>query len=235
MSKIKEIRAKLKKMADRKRAQALQRFFKTGKGEYGEGDIFIGIKVPDYKALAKDYKDISFSDLEKLLRSKIHEERSLALTILTGQYARADKERRKKMVDFYLKYTKFINNWDLVDMSAHHILGNWLLDKNRKLLYKLAKSKNFWEKRISIIATFAFIRNNEFEDCLRISEILLNDDNDLIHKAVGWMLREVGKKDLKTEEKFLKNHYKKMPRTMLRYAIERFEETERQAYLKGEV
>jgi len=230
VSKISEIRNKLSKLADKERAEILQRFFKTGKGEYGEGDIFIGIKLPAQKALVKEYKDISLKDIEKLLKSKVHEERSLALGILKKQYA---KTENKKIVDFYLKHTKFVNNWDLVDVSAPHILGDWLLEKDRKILYKLAKSKNLWEKRISIITTLTFIRNNDFKDCLKISKILLKDDYDLIHKAVGWMLREVGKRDLKTEERFLKKYYKQMPRTMLRYAIERFQEIKRQAYLKG--
>jgi len=230
MSAIKEIRRKIIRSADKKRAESSQRFFKTGKGEYGEGDIFIGIKLPDQKALAIEYEDISLEDIEKLLKSKVHEERSLALGILKKQYI---KTKDKRTVDFYLKHTKFINNWDLVDMSAYHILGDWLIKRDRKILYRLAISENLWEKRISIITTFAFIRNNDFEDCLKISKILLKDEHDLIHKAVGWMLREVGKRDLKIEEGFLKKYYKDMPRTMLRYAIERFPETKRQAYLKG--
>jgi len=232
MSKISEIRDKLGKMTDKKRAEILQRFFKTGKGEYGEGDIFIGIKLPDQKALAEEYKDISLKDIEKLLKSKVHEERSLALGILKKQYGKGDN---KKIVDFYLKHTKFINNWDLVDTSAPHILGDWLLEKDRKILYKLAESNNLWEKRISIIATLTFIRNSDFKDCFKISKILLKDEQDLIHKAVGWMLREVGKRDLKIEEDFLKKYYEKMPRTMLRYAIEKFPEKRRQVYLKGKI
>lgn len=236
MSRVKEIKADLRRMGRRERVQALQRFFKTGKGEYGEGDIFIGVTVPDSKSLAKKYKDICFSDLRKLLKSKIHDERSLALAILVNQYLRADEGRRGEIVDFYLGHTKFINNWDLVDMSAPHILGGWLLNKkDRKVLYALAKTGNLWGKRIAILSTFAFIRSNDFKDCLNISDILLDDKRDLIHKAVGWMLREVGKRDLKAEERFLKKRYKKMPRTMLRYAIERFEEAKRQDYLRGRV
>ncbi len=232
MSKINEVRNKLKKLSDKKRAKASQRFFKTGKGEYGEGDVFIGIKLLDQKALAIEYKDISLEDIKKLLKSKVHEERSLALGILKKQYVKA---KNKRTVDFYLKHTKFINNWDLVDMSAYYILGDWLIGRNRKILYKLAISEDLWEKRISIITTFAFIRNSDFKDCLKIAKILLKDEHDLIHKAVGWMLREVGKRDLKIEESFLKKHYKYMSRTTLRYAIERFPETKRQAYLKGRI
>ncbi len=170
-----------------------------------------------------------------MLTSKIHEHRLVALVVLVHKYNRADGEYKRKIVDFYLKNTKKVNNWDLVDGSASRILGNYLLDKDKSILYKLAKSTNLWERRISVIATFEFIGNNKFNDSFKISKILLNDDNDLIHKAVGWMLREIGKRSLEEEESFLKNYYKKMPRTMLRYAIEKFPEKRRQAYLKGEI
>lgn len=174
-------------------------------------------------------------DIQELLNSEVHEKRLIALLILIKKYKKSDSEGKKEIFNFYLKNTKNIKNWDLVDLSCRDIIGNFLLDKNRDLLCKLAKSKNLWEKRIAIISTSEFIRNNQFEDTLKISEILLDDKHDLIHKAVGWMLREVGKKNLKAEEDFLKKHYKKMPRTMLRYAIERFEEKKRLSYLNGEI
>jgi len=171
-------------------------------------------------------------DIQKLLDSKIHEHRLVGLLILVDKY---EKSNNKEIVDFYLANTKNINNWDLVDLTAHKILGHYLLDKDRTLLYNLARSNDLWEKRISIISTFYFIKNNDFKDALKISEILLNDKHDLIHKAVGWMLREIGKRDQKAEEKFLKKYYKKMPRTMLRYAIEKFDEKKRKAYLRSEI
>lgn len=230
-----QLKKELQAKASPKRAKVLMRFFKTGKGEYGEGDIFIGITLPDHRDLAKKYADLSLKDIQKLLLSKIHEHRSMALSILRSQYKKADAKNTKKIVDFYLKHTPRINNWDLVDVSAPDILGNYLLDKDKTILYKLARSANLWEKRISIIATLEFISNNKFEDTCEIAKILLNDRHDLIHKAVGWALREMGKKSLKTEESFLKKYYQKMPRTMLRYAIERFPEKHRQAYLKGKV
>ena len=172
---------------------------------------------------------------EKLLHSKFHEERLIALFVLIHKFERGEESLRKKIFNLYLKNTKYINNWDLIDLSAPKIVGAYLFDKPRDVLYKLAKSKSLWEKRISILSTFYFIRENDFKDTIKVSKILLNDEHDLIHKAVGWMLREVGKRCLETEEKFLKKHYQKMPRTMLRYAIERFPETKRQAYLRGKV
>lgn len=216
-------------------ASQLQRFFKIGVGEYGEGDVFLGIKVPIQRKICKKYYDLELSDLQELLNSRVHEHRMCALFILIHQYFGAQNNLKKKIVEFYLKNTKNINNWDLVDLSAHKILGDYLIERDRIILYNLAKSNNLWEKRISIISCFAFIRKNDFNDALKISEILLSDTHDLIHKAVGWMLREIGKKNLKIEEDFLKKHYKDMPRTMLRYAIERFEEDKRKAYLLGEV
>jgi len=226
---LKNLISDLKKLEDTKQAKILQRFFKTGKGQYGEGDIFLGIKVPLQRKVVKTYYDLPLKDIQKLLDSKIHEHRLCALFILIHQY---EKEKEKEFVDFYLKNAKKVNNWDLVDLSCHKILGDYLLDKDKKILYKLAKSNNLWEKRISIISTFAFIRINKFEDSLKIAEILLNDSHDLIHKAVGWMLREVGKKDQSVEEKFLNKYYKTMPRTMLRYSIERFDDKKRKFYMK---
>jgi 3-methyladenine DNA glycosylase AlkD len=228
---LKEIKSDLKKLADHEKAKILQGFFKTGKGEYGEGDIFLGIRVGDTRAVAKKYKDMPLSEIKELLKSKIHEHRQVALFILIEKYKKADEKGKKKIYDFYWKNSKKVNNWDLVDLSADKIVGDYLFDKDKKLLYKLARSKNLWEKRISIIATFHFIKNGKFDDTLRISKILLNDEHDLIHKAVGWMLREIGKRDQKVEEKFLKKHYKKMPRTMLRYAIERFDDKKRKFYM----
>jgi len=231
-----QLKKELQKLANPKQAEILQRFFKTGKGQYGEGDIFLGIRVPVQRQVAKKYKDkINLKDIQKLLDSKIHEYRLVGLFILMDKYKKAEEKERKNIFNFYLKNTKKINNWDLVDISSHKIIGNFLVDKPRDVLYKLAKSENLWEKRISIISTFAFINKNDFKDALKISKILLKDSHDLIHKAIGWMLREIGKKDQATEEQFLQKHYKNMPRTMLRYAIERFEEGKRQAYLKGEI
>ncbi|MBI4779448.1 DNA alkylation repair protein [Candidatus Falkowbacteria bacterium] len=231
MPSLKNLKSELKKLADKKQAAILTGFFKTGKGQYGEGDIFLGIKVPAQRKVARQYENLSLADAQKLLHSKIHEQRLIALLILLSRYKKADDRGKKKIVDFYLKNTKNINNWDLVDLSCHYILGDYLLDKPRRILYKLARSKNLWEKRIAIISTFAFLRNKQFNDTLKISEILLNDRHDLIHKASGWMLREAGKRDQAVLEKFLDKHYKIMPRVMLRYAIEKLSEGKRKFYL----
>ncbi len=232
---VKDIRAKLRKLGDKERAIVSQRFFKTGPGEYGEGDVFLGIKVPELRKLAKEYEDITMKQVKALLKSSIHEERLLALLILIRKYVKGDESARKRIYELYIKNTQFINNWDLVDVTAEHIVGAFLRDKDRSPLYRLSRSKNLWERRISIMASFHFIKHNEFSDTLKISKILLADREDLIHKAVGWMLREVGKRHMTTEERFLKDHYRKMPRTMLRYAIERFTESETDRYLKGEI
>ena len=183
------------------------------------------------RTIARKYHNIALPDIQKLLDSKTHEERLIALLILIFQFQKANSKARKIIFDFYLKNTKNINNWDLVDLTAPSIVGEYLLDGNRKILYKLARSKDLWEKRIAIISTFTFIKNNQFEDTLLIAEILLNDEHDLIQKAVGWMLREVGKRDLSVEEEFLQKYYQKMPRTMLRYAIEKFSEKKRKYFL----
>ena len=230
-----EIRKAISKQKNPAQAIILQRFFKTGKGEYGEGDIFYGIKVPEQRTIAKQFKDLGLDDLKTLILSKVHEERLIAAFILVDQFKSGDEKKKKIVFDFYLKNRKGINNWDLVDLSAPKIVGAYLIDKEKDLLYKFARSKDLWEKRISIISTQAFIREHYFEDTLNISEILLNDKHDLIHKAVGWMLREVGNRDIQTEEEFLKKYYKIMPRTMLRYAIEKFPEQKRKAYLKGTI
>ena len=229
---INNLKKDLQKIADKDKAKILQRFFKTGKGQYGEGDVFIGGKVPDQRKVAKNYPDLTLEEIQELLSSKIHEYRLTSLFILIGKYKKSNEKKKKEIFNFYLKNTKNINNWDLVDLSAPNIVGDYLLDKKRDILYKLSKSKSLWGRRIAILATAAFIRNNEFKDTLNISEILLNDKHDLIHKAVGWMLREVGKRNQNSEEEFLKKHYKTMPRTMLRYSIERFDEKKRKFYMK---
>ncbi len=232
---LNEIRKKIEAEKNPAQALILQRFFKTGKGDYGEGDVFYGIKVPVQRKIVKQFKDLSYDDLQILISSKIHEERLIAALILVERFKRSDKQARKVIFNFYLKNRKGINNWDLVDLSAPNIVGEFLLDKKKDLLYKFARSKNLWQKRISILSTFTFIRNGLFEDTLEISKILLNDKHDLIHKAVGWMLREVGNRDIKAEEDFLKIHYKTMPRTMLRYAIEKFISYKRKLYLEGKI
>jgi 3-methyladenine DNA glycosylase AlkD len=229
------IRAKLLQLANKDKAKILQGFFKTGPGEYGEGDIFLGITVPVLRKLSKEHDALPVNEVVLLLGSSVHEERLLALMLLVNAFAKGEEKHRKKIYDLYLKNTRYINNWDLVDLTAPNIVGSYLLDKSRKPLYALAKSTDLWKRRISILATFQFIKQHDFDDSLKISKILLIDEHDLIHKAVGWMLREVGKRSLSVEERFLKQHYKKMPRTMLRYAIERFPEAKRKKYLKGKV
>jgi 3-methyladenine DNA glycosylase AlkD len=218
-------------LANLVRAESSARFFKTGKGQYGEGDKFIGVKVPDQRLTARKYRDLAIGDLEELLKSEIHEYRLTALFILVLQFQKARGDARDLVVSFYLKNTQHINNWDLVDSSAPHILGEFLVGNPRDILYTLAKSEDLWERRIAILATQALIRNNQFDDTLAISKILLLDNHDLIHKAVGWMLREVGNRDLPVEISFLDKHYTQMPRTMLRYAIEKFPEDKRKHYL----
>lgn len=225
----------MEQAADPNKAKVLQSFFKTKPGEYGEGDIFWGITVPRQRQFAKQFKGAAMNDLKRLLNSKIHEHRLTALLILIDKYSKSEKTEQARLVKFYLANTKFINNWDLVDLSAPKILGDYLLDKNATALFQLAKSKSLWERRIAIISTLAFIKNNNFNKTLKISKLLLKDDHDLIHKAVGWMLREVGKRDKKTEIKFLEEFQHNMPRTMLRYAIEKFPESERQKYLNHKI
>jgi 3-methyladenine DNA glycosylase AlkD len=238
---LKELEDRIKKEENKEKAILLQRFFKTGKGEYGEGDIFLGIVVPIERNIAKKFKYLAIDEILELLDSKIHEKRMIGLFILIDQYKLAKKNNdnnfQEKIFNFYLDNANKnnINNWDLVDLSSPNIVGDYLIDKDRKILYTLSKSNNLWERRIAVLATFAFIKLNEFKDTIKISEILLNDKHDLIQKAVGWMLREVGKRDVKVLEEFLKLHYKKMPRTMLRYAIEKFNEENRKKYLKGEI
>jgi len=222
-------------LANKEIAEHSQRFFKTGKGEYGESDIFLGIRVPVLRKLVNKYRGISLEEVSKSLHSKFHEERLLAVLMLVQLFKTGGDEEQKQIYCLYLDNIEFINNWDIVDISAGNIVGAYLYQKDKALLYRLVYADNLWERRISIISTFYFIRQNEFDDTLKIAEILLNDKEDLIQKAVGWMLREVGKREIEIEEEFLQEHYMKMPRTMLRYAIEKFPETKRKMYLRGEV
>jgi 3-methyladenine DNA glycosylase AlkD len=230
-----KIEKRLKEMGDKEDAKFLQGFFKTGPGQYGEGDTFLGIRVPAVRGLAKEYKDLPLKEVSLLLKSPYHEVRLFALIWLVITFAKNDKTTQKKIYDLYLANTGYINNWDLVDVSAPKIVGAYLLERSRKLLYQLVKSKSLWERRIAVLATFWFIRHDQFEDALRIAEMLLMDREDLIHKATGWMLREIGKRDIKSAEAFLQKHCRTMPRTMLRYAIERFTPAKRRMYLDGNV
>ncbi|MBK9098634.1 MAG: DNA alkylation repair protein [bacterium] len=232
---IAELRKKIKSLASPEVSETMQWFFKTGEGEYGEGDIFAGLKVPIQRKIAREFINLELSELKILLESKIHEERLISLFILVDKYEKSSDIEKEKIFSFYLKNRKGINNWDLVDLSAPKIMGKHLLKKDRGLLFKFALSKNLWEKRIAVLSTYEFIRNNDFQTTLEIAKLLVDDKHDLIHKAVGWMLREIGKRDLKTEENFLKLYYKKMPRTMLRYAIEKFPESKRKKYLLGKI
>jgi len=237
MSKImlNDIRAALREHADDSHAKTLQRFFKTGTGQYGEGDGFIGVRVPATRRVAKKYQDLSLPDALTLLKSPIHEERLLALIILVHKYRKGSPVEQAEIYLEYLSNTNYVNNWDLVDSSAEHIVGAHLKNRRRSTLYALANSNCLWERRIAIMSTFHFIKNNDFDETLKLAEMLIADDEDLIHKAVGWMLREVGKRDQETEETFLRKYHQQMPRTMLRYAIEKFPENIRQQYLKGTV
>ena len=232
---VKEILNELALHADPEKAVFLQLYFKTGRGQYGEGDIFRGIRIPELRKLGKKYQGIALEDAQRLLESPYHEDRVLALVILIFKFSKGDEVIKDAIYALYLANTKNINNWDLVDISAEHIVGGFLWDKDRTLLTGLAKSGSLWERRIAIMATFHFIRKGQFDETLRIALLLLNDREDLIHKAVGWMLREIGKRDVSREEGFLQDRYRQMPRTMLRYAIEKFPEAKRQAYLKGTI
>jgi len=231
----KNIQTELKWLGNKEYAARLGKYFKTGKGEYGEGDKFLGIQVPALRKIAKKYRNISIGEASELVKSQFHEERLFSLLVLVELFKRANDKDKKKIYTVYLSNTKFINNWDLVDASAGHIVGAYLLTRDKKPIYVLARSKNIWERRISIMSTSYFIKYNRFVDTLNIAEMLLGDEEDLIHKAVGWMLREIGKRDFELEERFLGKHYKNMPRTMLRYAIEKFPEEKRKGYLKGEL
>jgi 3-methyladenine DNA glycosylase AlkD len=234
---IKQIEKDLKQYSNPKKAKNLQKFFKTNKGEYGYGDIFLGITVPEIRNIVrKYYKEVPIKDLLYFVQSKYHEYRLFGLLSLVSKFEKSkDEKKREEIYRTYISNTKYINNWDLVDLTSYKLVGSYLKDRKRDTLYTFAKSNDLWKQRISIISTYSFIRDNDFKDTLAISKILLNHEHDLIHKAVGWMLREVGKRDIGVEEKFLKKYYKDMPRTMLRYAIEKFEEDKRQKYLKGEI
>ncbi len=228
----KDIQKELRRLASKERAKTNAWFFKTGKGQYGEGDKFIGVSNPDAREVALKYKDLDFKEVKSLLDSKIHEERFVALEILVAKYEKGDVNQKKKVANFYLKNKKQINNWDLVDTSASYILGDYLFDKNRSILYKLVKSKSLWDRRIAVIATHYFIKQKDFQDIFVFAEMLIGDKEDLMHKAVGWMLREVGKKDEKALTKFLDRFATKLPRTTLRYAIERLSSVQKQNYMK---
>ena len=219
--------------ANPEKAKILQRFFKTGKGEYAEGDIFLGLVVPVQRKISHQFCDLSLNDVSNLLISPIHEHRLIALFILIAQYKRGEEVDRKRIVDIYLSHTKYINNWDLVDLSAPSIVGNYFLDKDYTTLYNLAKSRLLWEKRIAMLSSFADIKAGRYDRAIRIATLLVSDTHDLIHKAVGWMLREIGKRGgLIEEEAFLKQYAPTMPRTMLRYAIERFSKEKRERYMR---
>ena len=230
----------LRKAADKKKAIILARFFKTGKGDYGEGDVFIGVVVPQQRKIAAKFAELPFKEIKELLKSKIHEERLTGLIILVNQYKKSFKVSkfkkgeilRKQFFNFYVKNISSVNNWDLVDLSCRDIIGEHLINRQRKILYQFAKSRNMWKRRIAIVSTWAFIRKNDFNDTLRLAETLFNDKRDLIHKAVGWMLREVGKKDERVLRQFLDKNASKMPRVMLRYSIERLPENKRRKYLQ---
>lgn len=230
----------LTKLGSKEKAKTSSWFFKTGKGHYGEGDIFLGVTVPEQRMVTKQFCSITEAEIKKLLKSPLHECRLTALIILGEQFKQGDRAKREKIVRLYLKHSKRVNNWDLVDASAPQILGTYLYGvpkKERTMLYTLARSSNLWEKRIAIVSTYAFIKQGEFKDTLALSEILLHDTHDLIHKAVGWMLREVGKKDTAVLEQFLNNHAAYMPRTTLRYALEKFPIVVRKRYMamKGKI
>jgi len=226
-----QIKNDLAQLSNPEQGKKLSRFFKTGKGQYGEGDLFLGIPVPEQRKVAKKYIDLSLNDIQKLLNSNTHEHRLTALLILIFKYKKAENSAKEQIFNFYLKNTKNINNWDLVDLSAPKIIGDYLVIKDRFILYELAKSNSLWERRIAILSTFKFIANNDFKDALNILELLLHDKHDLIHKAAGWALREIGKRNQEVEERFLTKYCTQMPRTMLRYAIEKFDEKKRKFYL----
>lgn len=232
---IQDLEKDLAKEANSEKAEILQKFFKTREGEYGHGDIFLGITVPKSRMMAKKYSDLPFEAIKRLLNSKIHEKRIIALLVLVENFSKGNCAEKRKIFDFYLENKNRVNNWDLVDLSASKIIGEYLVHKPKNVLYHLAKSKGLWDKRIAIIATFQFVKNGKFFDTLKISKILLKDKHDLIQKAVGWMLREVGKRDARVEKYFLKKYYKNISRTTLRYAIEKFPEVERKKFLFGKM
>jgi 3-methyladenine DNA glycosylase AlkD len=229
----KSIKEQLRRLGNPAKAGHSAYFFKTGKGEYGEGDCFIGCTVPETRSVAKTNRHTPLKELEKLLDDEMHECRLCALIILVEQFKQADEQKRREITDFYLSHTTRVNNWDLVDLSSYHIVGEWLKEKeDRSLLYRLAASSLLWNQRIAVVSTMAFIRNNDFDDILRLSEMFLTHKHDLMHKACGWMLREVGKRDENRLTGFLDNHHTAMPRTMLRYAIERLSPEQKKKYMQ---
>ena len=228
---LRTVRRDLRVEADPEDAVHLQRFFKTGPGQYGAGDRFLGIRVPALRRLVRAHCELPLPDVLVLLQSKWHEERLLALLLLVDRYRRSDDDAKQTIHDAYLANTRYINNWDLVDASAEHIIGPHSDPNDTALLDRLCASDSVWERRIAMLATFHWIKQKQFAPALRIAEALVNDDHDLIHKAVGWMLREIGNRDRATEERFLRAHGRTMPRTMLRYAIEKFPEDNRRRYL----
>lgn len=232
---LEKIREELEAAGDPAGAAILQKFFKTGPGEYGEGDVFRGVRIPVLRKLSAKYHDLSLSHAEQVLHSAFHEDRMLAVLLLVRRYEKGDEATKARIYRLYLKNRKFVNNWDLIDVSAPHVVGAFLWDRERGMIHRLAQSGNLWDRRIAIMSTFYFIRRGESGETLTVARTLLLDTEDLIHKAVGWMLREVGNRNLRAEEEFLREYYRQMPRTMLRYAIEKFPEARRKQYLKGEV
>lgn len=230
------MKAELKAFGSPEKARTASRFFKTGPGQYGEGDVFIGVTVPEIRSVAKRYLDLPLRDVEGLIMSAVHEERLTALIILVYQFNKGTNETKKAIYDFYVAHTAYINNWDLVDSSAEFIVGPWLADKDKTILVELAHSDLVWERRIAMLATFDYIKQGDSTEALKIATLLLKDEHDLIQKAVGWMLREIGKRCSEAVEKdYLQKYYKTMSRTTLRYAIERFPKDVRDVYLSGSI
>ena len=229
---LSELRARLQSLSMPEEVAGKQRFFKSGEGEYGHGDRFLGIRVPVLRSLVKQYRGMALDELETLLQSPLHEERLLALFLLVDAFKRGNEAVKKDVFDLYLANTRHVNNWDLVDSSAHLIVGPYVEQRDRTLLYDLARSESLWERRIAMMATMHFIRKGDFADTFALAELLLGDREDLIHKIVGWMLREVGERDRAAEEKFLQKHCRSMPRTMLRYAVEKFPKEVRELYMQ---
>jgi 3-methyladenine DNA glycosylase AlkD len=234
MSDLQQLEQVLAELADSEIAAHSARFFKTGKGEYGEGDIFFGIRVPELRRLVRQWQALPLAGVQELLHSAVHEKRLLAALMLVDRFTRGTKEEQKIIYALYLDNLGVgINNWDIVDTTCPHIMGAWLYDRDRTVLYQLAGSENLWQRRAAMLACFYFIRKNDFMDSLNIAALLVEDREDLIHKSVGWMLRETGKRDQAVEEQFLEKHCRTMPRTMLRYAVERFEKEKRMHYMNA--
>jgi 3-methyladenine DNA glycosylase AlkD len=229
---LQQLIKEIKRHSSRKKSKIYAGFFKTGIGEYSEGDVFLGVPMPEQRKLAQKYVDLKFGNIKELIYSKYHEHRMIGWLIMVYKYKVAKNVEKKKIIDFYIKHRHRCNNWDLIDCTADKLLGKHIINRDKSILYSLAKSDSLWGRRIAIIATFEFIKNKKFDDTKKIAEILLNDKHDLIHKAVGWMLREMGKRDEKQLIKFLNKHYRKMPRTMLRYAIERLHKKNKEFYMK---